>query len=50
MLKLDTRNVPQFLIDESQVDLGTEPLSTDRYTSAEYAVLENEKMLSLIHI
>ena len=44
MLKLDTREVPQFLMDESQVDLGTEPLSTERYTSAEYAALENEKM------
>ena len=44
MLKLDTREVPQFLMDESQVDLGTEPLSTERYTSAEFAALENEKM------
>ena len=44
MLKMDTREVPQFLMEESQVDLGTEPLSTERYTSAEYAALENEKM------
>ena len=44
MLKMDTREVPQFLMEESQVDLGTEPLSTERYTSAEFAQLENEKM------
>ena len=44
LLDLDTRPVPQILRDESQVDLGTEPLSTERYTSAEYAQREAEKM------
>ena len=42
LLDLDTRPVPQILRDESQVDLGNEPLSTERYTSAEYAQRENE--------
>ena len=44
MLERDTRDVPDFIMQESQIDLGTEPLSTERYTSAEYAALENEKM------
>ena len=44
LLELDTRPVPQFLKDESQVDLGNAPLSTERYTSAEYAQREAEKM------
>lgn len=44
LLDLDTRPVPQFLKDESQVDLGNGPLSTERYTSAEYAQREAEKM------
>lgn len=44
LLNLDTRPVPQFLKEESQEDLGTDPISTERYTSAEFAKLENEKM------
>lgn len=44
MLKMDTRKVPDFLMDESQQDLGTHPLSTERYTSSEFARLEAEKM------
>ena len=44
MLKLDTRDVPDFLVEESQVNLGDKPLSTERYTSTEYADLEAEKM------
>ena len=43
-LKLDTRDVPDFLVEESQVNLGDKPLSTERYTSTEYADLEAEKM------
>ena len=48
MLERDTRRVPDFLIDESQQDLGTDPISTERYTSDEYARLENEKMWSKV--
>ena len=44
MLELDTRDVPDFLMEESQIDLGNEPLSTERYTSQSYADLEAEKM------
>ena len=44
MLNLDTRDVPNFIMEESQVNLGDKPLSTDRYTSAEYADLEAQKM------
>ena len=44
MLNLDTRNVPDFIFEESQVDLGNEPLSTERYTSQKFADLEAEKM------
>lgn len=44
MLELDTRDVPDFLIEESQIDLGNAPLSTERYTSQAYADLEAEKM------
>lgn len=44
MLQMDTRDVPDFLMQESQVDLGTQPLPTLRYTSHEFAALEAEKM------
>ncbi|MEO0981301.1 MAG: aromatic ring-hydroxylating dioxygenase subunit alpha [Pseudomonadota bacterium] len=44
LLDADTREVPDFLREESIEDLGSEPLSTDRYTSAEFMRLEDTKM------
>lgn len=44
LLDADTRDVPEFLREESFEYLGSEPISTDRYTSMEYMQLENEKM------
>ncbi len=44
LLDADTRPVPEFLREESIRYLGSEPLDTDRYTSADYMKLENEKM------
>ncbi len=44
MLELDTRAVPQFLKDESPADFGPISVSTDRYTSQEFADLEDQKM------
>lgn len=44
LLDADSRDVPDFLREESIEDLGSEPLSTDRYTSHEFMKLENEKM------
>ena len=44
LLDLDTRDVPDFLKEESPADFGPMTISTDRYTSAEFEKLENEKM------
>ncbi len=44
MLKADTRRVPDFLFAESNQDLGDEPISTERYTSATFKAVEDEKM------
>ena len=44
LLDADTRQVPDFLREESIEDMGSEPISTDRYTSVEFMELENEKM------
>ncbi len=44
MLEADTRRAPDYLLMESNQDLGDEPLSTERYTSAEFAALEETKM------
>jgi phenylpropionate dioxygenase-like ring-hydroxylating dioxygenase large terminal subunit len=44
MLEADTRRVPDFLFAESNQDLGDAPLSTERYTSAAFKALEDEKM------
>ena len=44
LLDLDSREVPAFLRKESQRDMGTAPLSTERYTSPDFMALENEKM------
>jgi phenylpropionate dioxygenase-like ring-hydroxylating dioxygenase large terminal subunit len=44
MLLADTRPAPDYLLDESTQELGDEPLSTERYTSAAFKALEDEKM------
>ncbi|MEM9669098.1 MAG: aromatic ring-hydroxylating dioxygenase subunit alpha [Pseudomonadota bacterium] len=44
LLKLDTREVPDFLHDESYEDMGDEPLDVDRYISHEFMDLEDQKM------
>ena len=44
MLDLDTGTVPDVLREESQQDLGVSPIPTERYTSQEFAQLENEKL------
>lgn len=44
LLNADTRKVPDFLREESTHDLGSEPLSIDRYISREFMELENKKM------
>lgn len=43
-LELDTRSVPDFLKEENAPDIGVEGLSTERYTSPEFAQAEVEKM------
>jgi phenylpropionate dioxygenase-like ring-hydroxylating dioxygenase large terminal subunit len=44
MLATDTRRVPDYLIQESNQDLGDAPLSTDRYISPEFKAREDEAM------
>lgn len=44
LLDADTREVPDFLREESIEYLGSEPISTERYTSDAFMRLENEKM------
>jgi len=44
MLALDTREVPDFLVKENAPSAGVTTLSTERYTSPEFARLEDEKM------
>lgn len=44
MLKADTRPAPDYLLMESNQELGDEPISTERYTSAAFKALEDEKM------
>jgi phenylpropionate dioxygenase-like ring-hydroxylating dioxygenase large terminal subunit len=44
MLAVDTRRAPDYLVMESNQDLGDEPLSTDRYTSADFKAREDELM------
>ena len=41
MLHADTRRAPDYLLMESVPDLGDAPLSTERYTSAEYKARED---------
>ena len=44
MLATDTRRVPDYLIEESNQDLGDAPLSTDRYISPDFKAREDEAM------
>ena len=44
MLAADTRRVPDYLIQESNQELGDAPLSPDRYISAEFKAREDELM------
>ena len=44
LMQSDARPVPDFLLHESYQYRGSEPLATARYTSAEFAALETEKM------
>lgn len=44
LLAGDSRPVPEFLSTESYRHLGSEPLDASRYTSADFARLEQEKM------
>ncbi|MEM8633817.1 MAG: aromatic ring-hydroxylating dioxygenase subunit alpha [Pseudomonadota bacterium] len=44
LLDQDTREVPEFLHEESYKFLGSDPIPTSRYTSQAFMDLENEKM------
>ena len=44
MLKADTRRAPDYLLMESNQELGDEPLTLDRYISEDWARREREKM------
>ena len=44
MLEADTRRAPDYLLIESNQNLGDDPLSTERYTSSAHMILEDEKM------
>ncbi len=44
MLHADTRRAPDYLLMESVPDLGDAPLSTERYTSADYKAREDALM------
>ena len=44
MLHADTRRAPDYLLDESSPDLGDAAIDPARYTSADFALLEREKM------
>ncbi len=44
LMKIDARKAPDFLMQESYQYRGSAPLDASRYTSAEFAALEDEKM------
>jgi phenylpropionate dioxygenase-like ring-hydroxylating dioxygenase large terminal subunit len=44
MLHQDTRRVPDYLMNESAPELGDKPLSSARYTDAEFLTREYDKM------
>ncbi|MEM7329421.1 MAG: aromatic ring-hydroxylating dioxygenase subunit alpha [Pseudomonadota bacterium] len=44
LLEQDSRDVPDFLFEESYEFLGSDPIPTNRYTSQAFMKLENEKM------
>lgn len=44
MLNGDTRTPPDYLFEESNIEMGNEPLSVDPYISEEFAQAEREKL------
>ncbi|MFC4295585.1 Rieske 2Fe-2S domain-containing protein [Novosphingobium tardum] len=44
MLEADTRPVPDFLFEESNIEMTNEPISVEPYISEEFAKLERERM------
>ena len=44
MLRADTRTPPDYLFEESNVEMSNDPLPIDPYVSEEYARLERERM------
>lgn len=44
MLNGDTRRPPDYLFEETTIEMGDEPLSVAPYISEEFARLEREKM------
>jgi hypothetical protein len=44
MLKADTRRAPDYLLIESNQELGDAPIAIERYVSEDWAKLEREKM------
>jgi len=44
LMKTDARPVPEFLTKESYTYRGSDPIAAERYTSAEFAKLEEKKM------
>ncbi len=44
LMKMDSRAVPSFLIQESYAYRGSEPLATERYTSPEFMLREQQSM------
>lgn len=44
MLEADTRRVPDYLFEESNIDMPNDPLSVEPYVSEEFARLERERM------
>ena len=44
MLEGDTRTPPDYLFEETNIELGDEPLSVEPYISEEFAAAERERM------
>ena len=44
LMALDSKDVPEFLTDESYTYRGSDPIDASRYTSEEFAKLERERM------
>ena len=50
IINADGTGAPDFLKHAPARDIGTEPISTERYISKAFYDLENKYVLSLIHI